>query len=246
MRCFIGIDDTDNLESRGTGFRARQLGAGLANARLAVARGITRHQLLVHPEIRYTSHNSSACLDVDLSKGASWEALVEFCREYLLTQSAPGSDAGLCVAPADTIADEVVHFGLAAKSAVISRDRATALAQRAGLHLEGLTGDHGGVIGALAAVGLRRGGHDGRFIWASGVRELSGAESVAVLLASTGIESVETPSGKSLPADAVIRVDPWPRPILRDHRAVLLARPTGEVNVGYGWEILSKDEIRRY
>jgi hypothetical protein len=246
VHCLIGIDDTDNLESRGTGFRARQLGAGLASADIAITHGITRHQLLVHPAIPYTSHNSSACLDVELPQESGWPALIEFCRQYLLTQSAPGSDAGLCVTFAERIDDEVVRFGRAAKSTVVSRDQALGLGHRAGLHLEGLTGNHGGVIGALAAVGLRRGGQDGRFIWAKGVRELSGAESVGVLLAATGIESIETESGEPLPADAVIRVDPWPRPILRDHRAVLLARPTGEADAGYGWEILTKDEIRRY
>ena len=30
MRYLIGVDDTDNLESRGTGFRARCLGVDLA------------------------------------------------------------------------------------------------------------------------------------------------------------------------------------------------------------------------
>ena len=35
MRYLIGIDDTDNLESRGTGFRARQLSARLDEAGLA-------------------------------------------------------------------------------------------------------------------------------------------------------------------------------------------------------------------
>ena len=35
MRYLIGIDDTDNLESRGTGFRDRCLGAALAKTGLA-------------------------------------------------------------------------------------------------------------------------------------------------------------------------------------------------------------------
>ena len=60
----IGIDDTDNLETRGTGFRARQLASGLQASALATTHGITRHQLLVDPRIPYTSHNSSACLRV--------------------------------------------------------------------------------------------------------------------------------------------------------------------------------------
>jgi hypothetical protein len=58
----IGIDDTDNEETHGTGRRARQLGDRLAADGLAEIDGVTRHQLLVDPRIPYTSHNSSACL----------------------------------------------------------------------------------------------------------------------------------------------------------------------------------------
>ena len=43
----IGIDDTDNLESRGTGYRARMLARHLGEAQLGTVTGITRHQLLV-------------------------------------------------------------------------------------------------------------------------------------------------------------------------------------------------------
>ena len=163
MRYLIGIDDTDNPDSRGTGFRARQLGGRLGEAGLAQTRGITRHQLYVHPDIPYTSHNSAACLDVELL-GGSMGALRDFCREYLATESAPGSDAGLCVAEFAEVPDEVVAFGRSAKDTVRTREQAGDLAASCGLHLEGVTGDHMGMIGALSAVGLRRSGHDGRFI----------------------------------------------------------------------------------
>ena len=246
VRCLIGIDDTDNLESRGTGFRARELGGELTRSGRARTRGITRHQLLVHPDVRYTSHNSAACLDVEVDEASHWSWLVDFCREYLLTRSAPGSDAGLCVARVETVDGAIIEHGRAAKLRVLTMADAERLADGRTLHLEGLTGDHGGVIGALAAVGLRRGGQDGRFIWVDGVRELTGTEIAGVLLERTGIESIETVSGEPVPADARIRVDPWPRPVLLRDRAVLLARPTGERDAGYGWEILSKDEIRRY
>jgi hypothetical protein len=46
MKLLIGIDDTDNLESRGTGYRVRQLANWLAENQLGAQR-ITRHQLLV-------------------------------------------------------------------------------------------------------------------------------------------------------------------------------------------------------
>ena len=245
MRCLIGIDDTDNADSRGTGFRARELGERLRKAGLAQVRGITRHQLYVHPSIPYTSHNSSACLDVLVDDDRVREAR-DFCRDYLLEQSADGSDAGLCLGVYEALAEEVVSFGRSAKSNLLAREQAHELARNHGVYLEGLTGERIGVIGALAAVGLRRGGEDGRFIWLEGVRELSGSTTAGRLLATTGIDSVETTEGQSLPADAVVLVDPWPRPVLLGGRAVLLTESCEGGDGSDGWKILSKEVIRRY
>lgn len=245
MRCLIAIDDTDNLESRGTGFRARQLGLRLAEAGFGRLRGVTRHQLYVHPSIPYTSHNSSACLDVEVRDDRLADAR-DFCRAYLAAESADGSDAGLCMAEFDSITEEVVEFGRSAKERVLTREQAHELAGLHRIHLEGVTGDRMGVIGALAGVGLRRGGQDGRFIWLEGVRELSGSATTSELLATTGIDSVETTDGRPLPADASIVVDPWPRPVLRDGRAVLLTERCNGNDGSSGWHILPKEAIRRY
>ena len=46
-----------------------------AAAGLASIGGVSRHQLLVHPDIPYTSHNSSLCLDAHVSDGRIDEAL---------------------------------------------------------------------------------------------------------------------------------------------------------------------------
>jgi hypothetical protein len=245
MRCLIAIDDTDNLESRGTGFRARQLGGRLAEAGLGTVSGITRHQLFVHPSIPYTSHNSSACLDVELRDG-QFDAAGVFCRDFLAAESAPGSDAGLCLAPYDSVTDDMVEFGRQAKERVLTREQAHELADRHGVHLEGVTGERIGVIGALAAVGLRRAGHDGRFIWLEGVRELQGSCTAGTLLATTGIDSVESIDGRPVPADAIVCVDPWPRPVLLQGRAVLLTEEVAEGGERSGWRILGKEIIRRY
>jgi hypothetical protein len=245
LRCLIGIDDTDNLESRGTGFRARELGARLGEAGLGRLRGITRHQLYVHPSIPYTSHNSSACLDVDLADDGFVSAR-DFCRAYLETESAAGSDAGLCLASFDDVAEDLVAFGRDAKERVLTREQAHQLAAVHGVHLEGVTGERIGVIGALAAVGLRRGGHDGRFLWVEGVRELTGIARVGHLLATTGIDSVETIDGRPLPAESEVVVDPWPRPVLLNGRAVLLAERHEGSHEFNGWRILPKEAIRRY
>jgi hypothetical protein len=245
MRYLLSIDDTDNLESRGTGFRARQFGQRLYDAALGKVRGITRHQLFVHPSIPYTSHNSSACLDVDFDESRFGEVR-DFCRDYLAQESAEGSDAGFCMAEFDAVSEEMVEFGLTAKRQVVTKGQAETLATRHGAHLEGVTGERIGVIGALAAVGLRRGGNDGRFIWLEGVRELTGTSTAGELLATTGIDAVELVDGIPLPPEAQVTVDPWPRPVLLKGRAVLLAEANGEHDERSGWRSLSKEAIRRY
>jgi len=112
--------------------------------------------------------------------------------------------------------------------------------------MDRVTGDHMGMIGALSAVGLRRSGHDGRFIWLKGVRELSGTATAAQLVESTGIDAVETVDGGPIPKEAEVRVDPWPRPVLLRGRAVLLAQKKRDDNAGSEWELLPKEAIRRY
>ena len=61
MKTFlIGIDDTDNETSPGTGRLARKLQEECIPRGL-ISLGVTRHQFLVDPAIAYTSHNSGAC-----------------------------------------------------------------------------------------------------------------------------------------------------------------------------------------
>ena len=59
----IGIDDTDNPTSPGTGRLARNVSVELERRGLKTL-GVTRHQFLVHKAIPYTSHNSGACIGV--------------------------------------------------------------------------------------------------------------------------------------------------------------------------------------
>ncbi|MEW6752717.1 MAG: hypothetical protein AB1505_17310 [Candidatus Latescibacterota bacterium] len=242
-RLLIGVDDTDDADSRGTGFRARQLGELLERQGLAAVGGISRHQLLVSPEIPYTSHNSSACLVAE-APGDAGEALVDACRRFLLAESAPGADAGLCVAAWDGVDAAIVDYGVRAKQTMLAAAEASTLSQERGIRLEGLTGTGGGVIGALAAVGLRRAGNDGRCLWLPGLRELAGVHRAADLLASTGIEAVEDQGGTSVPPTAHIDVGSWARPVLRAGRAVLLVEEVS-TDEHCEWRVLDREHLKR-
>ena len=256
MRFLVGIDDTDNLESRGTGHRARQLAAALGDRGMA-PHGVTRHQLLVDPRIPYTSHNSSACIELRAADDGLGE-IVAICREFLLQESAPGSDAGLCVAslekrvqPDDSRArpfaprhlDDIVDFGSRAKRTVVTAAEAERLAAAASLHLEGLTGTRIGVIGALAAVGLRAGADDGRFLWMPRLRELSGVHTAAPLHETLGLDAIETEQGRAATGDDRVALGAWPRPLLRRGRSVLLVQEAACED--YEWVVTAKERIKQ-
>jgi hypothetical protein len=238
MRYLIGIDDTDNLESRGTGHRARQMAGALAQAGLAEVLGITRHQLLVSPEIPYTSHNSSACLLID-AELENEEQLWQACCDFLLRESAPGSDAGLCLADWQTVSAQVRAFGLRAKQVVLTQLEAEQTSLNNSIRLQGLTGTHGGVIGALAGVGLHREGNDGRFLWLPGLRELSGIHTAAEICTLGHIESIRPLEGLELSPETLVDVGEWVRPVLRGGQAILYVEEQNNE-----WHILTKDHIK--
>lgn len=237
----IGMDDTDNLESRGTGYRARMLGLALQETGLGRLRSVTRHQLLVHPDIRYTSHNSSACLVLDGCAGIS--DIEAFCVSFLKRESAEGSDAGLCVLPQERVDPSVRLFGLRAKQDVLDQAEAYECAGRSGALLRGLTGDGGGVIGAIAAVGLRSTGDDGRFLWLPGLRELLGTATAADLWELARIEVVQSVDGLPLAPEALVELGDWVRPVLQGGRSVLLVEPSG--GDSDGWRVAARDFIKR-
>jgi hypothetical protein len=163
----IGIDDTDNLTSPGTGRLARDLCQELVRRGLK-SLGVTRHQFLADSSIPYTSHNSGACIAVESDDIRA----VEFAFNYIACISAKGSDPGVCIAFSDGVSEDVFNFGKAAQEKILRIELSFELARNSNIKLRGLGGNCLGVIGALASAGLRSRGNDGRFIDMPGLREL--------------------------------------------------------------------------
>jgi tRNA(Ile2) C34 agmatinyltransferase TiaS len=164
----IGIDDTDNETSPGTGRLARRL-AGEIEQKGAKLLGITRHQFLVDDRIASTSHNRGACLAVEWS-GPPGE--LEFAVDLIVAWAAEGSDPGLCIAMRDEVPAGIVEWGWRATREVLTRDQALAVADAQGICLRPLGGTGNGIIGALAGVGLRADGNEGWFHDLPGLRTL--------------------------------------------------------------------------
>jgi hypothetical protein len=243
MRFYIGIDDTDNLETRGTGFRCRELAASLVSNGYGDVIGISRHQLLFDRRIPYTSHNSSGCIEIETEKIST---VIEISRQYLLENGAIGSDVGLCVAEADNISTEVIHWGSNAKKIILNKVDAIKLANQNNIFLEGLTGTHDGIIGALAAVGLRKSGNDGRYVWVKGkeLRELTGTIfTIEDLKKITKLDSVCDLQGNIIPDNEKIYTSEWYRPVLKNNQITIFAEPKKGDN-DYEWSVLSKEHIK--
>lgn len=225
MTLYLGIDDTDTRESRGTGRLARTIAAELA--RSYTVTGVTRHQLFVHPSIPYTSHNSSAVIHIrDAGVGAAVDVFAA-AKELMLADFIDGSDPGICVAADRTIDSSLHHFGLSAKTSVVTQEQARSLARQAGILLEGLGGTEDGVIGALAGISLAASGDDGRFVQRGTIRDLRGCQTVAAILAS-GVDRVETRDGTTV-GEGTIVLRKFPKPAFIGGKAVLYIEADGDI-----------------
>lgn len=199
MIIYVGMDDTDNLESRGTGHLARQA-AGRLGKDFDVL-GVVRHQLLFDPRVPYTSHNSSAAIVLEALHPVDLEMVFQMVKEWMLADFQPGSDPGLCVAA--EVPEEITRFGRKAQQEFVNQKEALWLAQEHGLLLEGLGGTADGVIGALAAVGLAATGEDGRYVMVGSLRELTGLQTVDAVL-EAGVDRFQTMDGRPVTEGAVL------------------------------------------
>jgi hypothetical protein len=245
MNILLGIDDTDIADSRGTGFLSRQLASVLEQKKLGRIQGITRHQLLVHPDIPYTSQNSSACLRV---LNSNPDGILSTTEKFLLENCPEGSDAGMCIVNENRVSQDVIDFGFKAKKEVVVISEALEIAEKESITLRGYTGDKLGRIGALAAVGLRASATDGRYIWLKGIEELRDIKpqvfKASELKRLLAVDSIGTADDMLVDDDDRILGTDWIRPVLKNNKVFLIVEKTkNEKN--YEWKVAAKDLVRK-
>jgi hypothetical protein len=220
---YVGIDDTDSLESRGTGRLARTIATEI-DAKYKVF-GVTRHQLFVHPDIPFTSHNSCAVIHAQASQSAMPEIFAT-AKKMMLDDFVDGSDPGLAIASSEQAAPAVVAFGQDAKCMIVTQQRALNVASNCGIHVEGLGGTNGGIIGAVAGIGLASIGNDGRFLLKGKNRELAGVRSAQEIFGA-GIDQILTLQGESVMKGKVL-IQKNATPSFIHGKAVLFVEKIGE------------------
>jgi hypothetical protein len=246
MQILISIDDTDNLDSRGTGEIASLIAEAVQQKGWGTTGMVTRHQLLVHPDIPYTSHNSAMCFTAEIGVECLDQAIA-FAGAFLDHESAEGSDPGLCVAVLDRIgsATELVAFGQRAKREVITMPEAFELAERTGVHLSAHGGTGQGIIGALAGAGLRLWGCDGRM---KGALQFGGRRvlRVAELLEHSDVDAVRALEGAELHPDDLVEIGEKPKTVMLEGSSVLLVSALTREGSEARWQTVHRRQLRGY
>ena len=248
MHIFFSIDDTDSIDSRGTGELASLIAKAIEEKSWGRCSGITRHQLLIHPDVPYTSHNSSMCFEADIDE-LFLENVINYACNFLEKESAEGSDPGLCVAVQELIIkpELLIEFGKKAKEEIILIPEAYDLAIKCGVHLSEHGGTGQGVIGALAGIGLRLSGNDGRFKGKLKLLSESGFESVDYILSHTGFERVKDIDGKDLKGEEIVVLGEELKSVFLEGKSTLLVFSKLDENTGgFIWKTCNKNQLRVY
>lgn len=245
MRLVISIDDTDDLASRGTGEMASLMGETIAERGWGTPSLVTRHQLFLHPEIPYTSHNSAMAFVAEVHP-QSLPEIAFYASDFLQRESSNESDPGLCIVEVERLADPaaLVAFGKEAKQSILTVEKAYALARNLPIRLSAHGGTGLGVIGALAGAGLRLDGNDGQMRGTLGLDVPMAT--VEELLAHPWVDAVRTEAGTDLPIDARVAIGEKAKTVLLGGRSVLLVGPTSPEVFGPRFRTLSRQELRRY
>jgi thiazole biosynthesis protein thiG len=227
FKFLLCIDDTDELGGEiSTGLLAEEI-AAFADS-FAPVSFVTRHQLLLDPRINYTSHNSCMCFEAWLTESQK--------------QSAPSAEPGIAAAFEKDIvnAQELISFGKSAKEIFFSSEQAFETASTQNVFLKELKSGARGVIGALAGIGLRLSGNDGKIMGKFELKESN--LSVAELLGLNFIEAVVDENFKPLSPDERVNLIGALKLVFLDFKATLLVKK----ELGGGFRNLSVKELRGF
>jgi len=247
MEYILSIDDTDNLNTPGTGEHLEEIAKQLKLRFDCDCTRVTRHQLFFSPLVKYTSHNSSMSVVLHTEKPVL--EVFDFACGYLEKNAAEGSDPGICMLCKDTLLkrqqEELNAYGKKAKTQYIEKEEAFALAGRMGILLRELGGEGIGVIGALAGAALRLSGNDGRYKGKIDLGQNQDNMLCRDILSHPLIDKIMTEDKMELDGGCEVFITDKIKTVHIDNRAVLLVKKQkiGQKEV---YVNLSKQELKKY
>lgn len=246
MKAIICVDDTDSMDkTTSTGKIAGDIKKVIEQNNFGVCEDITRHQLLLHPDIPYTSHNSSMCFAAEIDQNHADE-IINMAVDIITDGMAAEADPGLCLCFPQLLTKDdqqkLVSFGQIAQKEVLTKKDTYDLAQALNIHLSEHGGTGQGIIGALAGVGLRISGNDGTYkgkLKITASRD-DGLVSVDEICRQTHCDQVRDMQGNILPGDLLIEIGSYAKAVLRDYKKIILVVPQEDGT----YITCSKEQIR--
>lgn len=220
MYYLLGIDDTDSPELSDTPSFAYSLACQLESKSLARLVNISCHQLLQHPSISHTKNNVCCCIFLDTEEIRVREIDL-VCREVLHHECAVKSNPGYALAAWNQFDAELVMWGKNAKTTLLDRKQCLSIGRKHNIAIAGIMGSGQGVIGALAAIGLRYEGNDGWISWMPGLSALDGIYTQTQLAQMIHFDLIESARHKRPALEDRIQINAPVHPLLKDGRIVL-------------------------
>lgn len=224
MIFYLGIDDTGQPGKSGSGQTALALGLHLQARKLARLVHVSAHALIPAGEVPHSSLNQAYCLTLEGDAPQLREIDME-SRVYLMHSSAAGANPGFALTPREKANEHIINWGKASQMMTLDRREALDLARSQGITAAGFTGSGIGVIGALAAVGLRSSGSDGWITWLPGLPDLKGVMTFSEILRISTFDYVKSLQGHTPDFRDRILLGEQVMPLLYNDRSLLLLAP---------------------
>ena len=224
MIFYLGIDDTGPPGKSGSRETALALGRHLQARKLSRLVHISAHALVPAGEVPDSSPTHAFCLTLEGEAQQLREIDME-SRVYLMHNSAAGSNPGFALAPRERVSERILNWGKACQMFSLDRREALDLARSQGIITAGFTGSGIGVIGALAAVGLRSSGSDGWITWLPGLPDLKGVMTFSEILQISTFDYVKSLRGRTPDFRDRIQLGEQVMPLLYNDRTLLLLAP---------------------
>lgn len=228
MKMYFALDDSRRVDGGGAGETLALLTSAIENQGWGHCSLPSRHRLYPHPESGCKKHNTARSFSADIET-QYLNPFIEYAGRLIQSHGSPDSNTGMAIAVPEQMQDltELIDYAYRAKEGLVTREEVLMLADRPGLYIQALSGNGNGIIGALAAVGLRMTGNDGQF---RGKLKLGSGEgyitSAADILQNTYVEQIKTMDMMNICEDESIRMGEKVKIVLMDHKYTLMVFPT--------------------
>ncbi len=228
MKIFVAIDDSRQLDGGKAGVTASLLTQAIEDNGWGKCAIPSRHRLYSHPDTGCKKHNTARSFSADI-EAKYLQEFIDYACNLIKLSGTPDSNTGLAIVIPELMenTDDLLDYAYRAKEDIVSKNEALAFAEKPGFYLFELSGSGQGIIGALAAAGLRITGNDGQF---RGKLQLSKVENyvatVSEIIYNTYVEQVKNMDMENIGDDEYVRMGEKVKVVLLDNKYTLMVFPT--------------------